>query len=86
MKNLIKSKKNVTFDAQRKLWVVSVETYKDIIEECEDLIVKENAKLQDIPRFAIKLMKSMMPFDEYEEISDSTFDYTKDKKVNCCIF
>ena len=81
MKNLIKSKRNTSFDSERKLWVVGIKTYRDILEELEDFIVKEKAKMQDIPRFAIKLMNSSMPFEEIEDLSDSTYDYTKDDKV-----
>ena len=82
MKNIIKNRRSTCYDSERKLWVVTIKDYKDILDELKEYIAKEKAKLQDIPEFVTKLMKIDRPFQECCESVDVIYDYSQDKKVS----
>ena len=82
MKNSIKNRKNTCYDSERKLWVVTIKDYKDILDDVKDYLNKEHAKFQDIPKFAVDLMKNDVPIIQYFEGGAMKHDYTKDSNVS----
>ena len=86
MKNTIKKRKNTCYDSERKLWVVTIKDYKDILDEVKEYLAKEHAQFQDIPRFATELMKQDIPTVQYADWVSMKYDYSKDKTVRSLFY
>ncbi|CAI2373818.1 unnamed protein product [Moneuplotes crassus] len=82
LKNLIKNRKHTCFDNERKCWVTTIKAYRDVIDDMKQYIVKENAKFQEIPEFAIELMKGKHPFYSENDAIEVVYDYSQDFKKN----
>jgi hypothetical protein len=64
MKNIIKNRPRTCFDNERKLWVVTLKEYREILGDLMELVREEGAEVQDIPEFVGRLMRIDRPFQE----------------------
>ncbi|CAI2373984.1 unnamed protein product [Moneuplotes crassus] len=77
LKEMIKSRTNAFFDHDRKCWIANFQDYPIILEKVQEYVEKENIKFQEIPSFAIELMKGNNQF-QGNNAFQAVYDYSKD--------
>eukprot|EP00347_Sterkiella_histriomuscorum_P001302 403372559 len=80
MRLLIRSIRNTKFSPEMRVWVISVLNYEPLMQDLKRICLTNNIHIEDIPQFAINLMKVQIPFT-LQNGRKSQYDYKKDPTV-----
>lgn len=80
IKNLIRQIAAAKFDAEIRQWVISLLNYEKLMDQLKYICNQNNIHIEDIPQFAINLMKTQVPYSLNNQ-RKSKYDYKNDKTV-----
>lgn len=86
IKNLIRSIQNSRFSPEMRTWVLSILNYDQLMVDLKQICTVNQIHIEDIPQFAMNLMKTKIPYSLLKAPSYSPdrkkYDYSSDKSIH----